>query len=223
MRNGARSFWLSAALALAGATSSCTSPSPAQASAGSTASAPSRRAEYQQYLIKVASDTARWKSYVQGINPHTMSAEGAAVEIDENLAAITKDLETVQAKIQALAQRETLGGDIELLTGLQSVSSDAARLEPLLPLSQKSKAGPVAAGVVGAGPDQVREIRKQAAEDASGLQTESTALARNARADEARVRWQFKDLVELVKALAWPVVLALALVVFRKPMSRFVE
>jgi hypothetical protein len=67
------------------------------------------------------------------MKPRTMSAENAAVDIDENLAAVTKDLDTVQTKIQALAQHETLGGDIELLTGLQSVSSDAARLEALLP------------------------------------------------------------------------------------------
>jgi hypothetical protein len=157
------------------------------------------------------------------MNPHRMSAEGIAVGIDENLAAITKDLESVQTKIQALAQRETLGNDIELLTGLQGVSSDAARLEPLLQLPQKSKTGPVTASVLGAWTDQAREIRKQAAEDASGLQTESIALARNARADEGRARWQFKDLVELAKALAWPVVPALALIVFRRPISRFVE
>ena len=152
-----------------------------------------------------------------------MSAEDAAVGIDENLAAISKDLDTVQTKIQVLAQRETLGDDIELLTGLQSVSSDAALLEPLLPRAQKRKPGPLAGGVVGARLDQVREIRQQAADDASKLQTESSALARNGRADEERVRWQFKDLVELMKALVWPVVLALALIVFRRPISRFVE
>jgi hypothetical protein len=220
MRSGARSLGLRAALVLAVASSASASPSLQTSPAPS---AKSLRADYQQYLINVADHAARWKSRAQGIKPRTVCADDTAASIDESVAVITKDVDTVQSKIQALAQRETLGGDIELLSTLQSVSSDAARLESLLPCPQKSKQNPLAAGVIGAWLEQVREIRKQAAEDISKLQAESTTEARKTRADEERVRWQFKDLVELVKAIAWPLVLVVALIAFRRPISRFVE
>jgi len=157
------------------------------------------------------------------MKPRMICAEGAAARIDENLVAITKDLDAVQTKTQALAQGETLGGDIELVTSLLNVSFDAARLEQFLPCPQKANPKPLAPDVAGGWLKQVREIREQAAEDASKLQTESTAPARRARAEEERVRWQVRDVVELAKALVWPSVLVLALIVFRKPMSRFVE
>jgi len=34
---------------------------------------------------------------------------------------------------------------------------------------------------------------------------------------------EFKDLIELIKAIAWPIVVAVALLAFRKPIARFVE
>jgi len=34
---------------------------------------------------------------------------------------------------------------------------------------------------------------------------------------------EFKDLVELIKAIAWPLVIAVTLIAFRKPLTRFIE
>jgi len=183
----------------------------------------SRRADYQQYLINIADQASRWKSHAQSIKPHTICADDAAANIDESVALLTKNADTVQPKIQALALRETFGGDIELLSTLQSVSSDAARLASLLPCPLRSKQNPLAAGVIVAWLEQAREIQKQAAEDISKLQAESTTEARKTRADEGRIHWQFKDLVELVKAIAWPLLVVVALIAFRRPISRFVD
>jgi len=188
-----------------------------------------RKAEFQQYLVNLADDVAHWKGNLQGINPRKVcSHRSAAAAIDENIAGITKSLNALQAKIQMLAQQETLGGDIELLAGLQAIASDATRLESLLPCALArvtTPRGPVASGVVAAWSEQLQKVRQQVAERAAKLQALLLALARNPSllSDEDRTQWSFKDFVELVKTLAWPLAFALALALFRRPLSRFLE
>jgi hypothetical protein len=232
MRLASRWCGLLTAIVVVVLISSCENPSRPENSpalSAPTATQRARRAEFRQYLVNLASDAARWKSNLQEINSRNICADrGAAAAIDESVAAITKSLDVLQARIQTLAQQETLDGDIELLTGLQAISSDTTRLESLLPcaLSRVTPpAGPAASGVVAAWSEQVRKMRQQAADHATRLQAQSLALARNARlpSDEEGKRWSSKDFVELVKALAWPLAVGLALLIFRRPLSRFFE
>jgi len=222
-------FW--AALTLVSLFTGCERPEQLENSASSPASPVSEHAhksEFQQYLVNLAGDAARWKGRLLAISPHGVcTGSGTAAAIDENIAGIVKNLDAVQARIQTLAQQETLGGDIELLTGLQAISEDTTRLESLLPCPSsngKQRPAPMP-GPASTWLDQVREIQQQAKGHAARLQTQSLALARSARPSpgEEGNRWQWKDLADLVRALAWPAVLAIGLLMFRRPLSRFFE
>lgn len=226
-----RSLLLWTALLALALAPGCDNPSKTESSSESSAAIISQqesKAEVQAYLVKLASDAARWRSDLQAIDPSKICGKlGTFNTAEEIITGITKTLDSLQTEIQTLAQQETLGGDIELLARLQTISLDSARLSTLLPCPSSrngAKASAVAAPTLAAWSDTVREIQNQAAEDASVLRAHAEKLARSARvpSDEERREW-IRAFGELAKALAWPLAVALGLLIFRRPLSRFLE
>jgi hypothetical protein len=87
--------------------SACENPSPPERSTRSpalTAALSVREAEFQQEMVKLASDAIRWKSHLQGIKAGKLCADcGAAAAIDESVAGITKSLDTCRPVNSAMS------------------------------------------------------------------------------------------------------------------------
>lgn len=174
--------------------------------------------EFQQHLVRLAGDSARWKTELQGINIRSLQVDPAkAKEIDGIRVGLLTDVDLLQNEVAFLAQKETLSADIRLVMNLQAVSSDAANLRSRLlqsarPRSEKTRQEQASSS------GHVLEIRDQALDYATRTTAHTLYLAGSAYSvlDE-------KNVIELVKALAWPILVGVALLIFRKPLASFVR
>lgn len=231
MRWALSMLWFWTALVLIAALASCEDSSKPEASSAPPPSATTlrlHRAEYQRTLVNLSADVARWKADLQSIDPGKLCRDrAAAAALKVGLITAGNDLNALQSRIPSLAQRETLAGNIELSTALQEISADTTRLETLLgctPTGTGAKSGTAAAEIsVAAG--KIQKCRQELVERMAKIQALSmTAVQTPALLPgEEPARASLKDVAEVVKALAWPLAVAVLLLLFRRPLSRFME
>jgi hypothetical protein len=226
-----KTLWFSAALVALSALSSCESGSKDATSSASSASPSaqgSHKAEYRRTVVTLASDVARWKADLQSVYPRKLCAERTAdAALDAAIADGTNDLNALQSRIPSMAQSESLAGDIDLSTALHGLSADATKVQTLLgcapprsPVTAKNVASNAAAAA-----EKIQRWRQELAERTAKIQALSMAAVQTPAlmSGEEEASARLKDVAEVAKALAWPLAVAVLLLFFRRPLSRFLE
>ena len=231
MRRALSTLWFWTALVLIAALASCEDSSKREASSApppSPATSRLHRTEYQRTLVNLSGDVAHWKADLQSIDSGKLCGDrAAAAALNGALITGGNDLNALQSRIPSLAQRETLAGNIELSTALQEISADTAKLETL-PGCTPPRTGArsrTAAAEISAAAGKIQKCRQELAERIAKIKALSmTAVQTPALlSSEEPAPASLKDVAEVVKVLAWPLAVAVLLLLFRRPLSRFME